>query len=168
MNMRTWRYPLIALMCLILAILACNGEETSGKKVGEDAGTSEEAAPSATKPAQEIFVVGDVIAVQDHSITLNSAKIKGGVLTAIFTVENQGDEEIVVSSLLSFNARNDDGTQLDTSIFDCEGGGLDGTVLAGDKLKGSICWKDADPPCRIYYEASLFGKGAVVWEVDGS
>ena len=82
MNMRTWRYPLIALMCLILAILACNGDDTSGEKVGEDAGTSKDAAPSATKPAQEIFVVGDVIAVQDHTITLNSAEIKGGVYCA--------------------------------------------------------------------------------------
>ena len=38
--------------------------------------------------------------------------------------------------------------------------------MAGDKLKGYVCWRDAAPGVKIYYKADLFGSGAVVWEVD--
>jgi hypothetical protein len=43
--------------------------------------------------------------------------------------------------------------------------------LPGDRLRGSICWAGAtsDDGIKIYYEADLFGEGAVVWEaVEGT
>ena len=44
---------------------------------------------------------------------------------------------------------------------------LDGKVLSGDRLRGNICWAGArtEDGIKIYYEADLFGEGAIVWEI---
>ena len=154
----------VVLLCvvalLVVSVLAC-GEDNTGQKVDEvDTG------PTSTPVTLQTYGVGDVIQVQEHTIVMNSAEISGGQLKANFTIENNGAEEITVSSLLSFEAKDDEGTKLDQEIFDC-GSSLDGSVLAGDKLKGDICWSGATTSsCKIYYEAELFGSGAVVWRVE--
>jgi len=113
----------------------------------------------------QTFSIGDVISVRGHNITLETASVLNGILTATFLIENVGTEEINVSSILSFEARNASGTKLEQEIFDCDSS-LDGSVIAGDKLKGSICWSGATLPVRIYYDASLFGSGSVVWGIN--
>jgi Uri superfamily endonuclease len=103
--------------------------------------------------------------LEDHTIRLNSIEYQGTVLIANFTIENLGTSDLNVSSMLSFSAKKDDGTKLDQEIFDCGTSNLGGSVLPGDKLRGNICWSGASPEddIKIYYEASLFGQGAVVW-----
>ena len=160
-NKRLLVYPLLALAMLILATLAC-GSDSSGEKVGE----ATPGAP-AEPPKVEVYDIGDIIQVGDHTIVLNSAEFRGNVLEANFTIENQGADDLNVSSLLSFTAKDNEGSKLEQEIFDCGSSGLDGKVLPGDKLKGSICWSgvSATDSVKIYYEANLFGSGAVVWEV---
>ena len=150
----------LAFIVLVAAALAC-GSDTSGEKVGEN-----EPAPTTTPAQLEVFGVGDIIAVKDHTIVLNSYEFQGNNLSANFTVENSGSSEITISSLISFEAKDDDGTKLKIEIFDC-GPGLDGTVLAGDKLRGNICWSGAATDIvRVYYSADLLGSGRVVWELE--
>ena len=159
MPRKSHNYPLFSLVILFIAALAC-ASDNAGVKVDEQE-------PSTTRPlpAVETFKVGDVIKVEDHTIVLNSASVLGSILKANFTIENMGTSELNVSSLLSFDARDSDGTNLEIEIFDC-GSSLNGTVLGGDKLRGDICWDGmATDSARIYYESSLFGSGAVVWEV---
>jgi hypothetical protein len=97
---------------------------------------------------------------------LNSAQNQGGILKANFTIVNKGSSDLNVSSLLSFDSKDNDGTKLESAMFDCGSSSLDGKILAGDKLKGDICWKSTSlAPFKIYYTAKLFGSGAVVWEV---
>jgi hypothetical protein len=152
-------YPLIAFVILVALTLAC-GESNTGEKVGEQ-GES----PTSPPPTVAVYTVGDVIKVGDHTIVLNSAEFEGNMLKANFTIENKGAEEINVSSMLSFYAKDSEGTKLEQEIFDC-GTSFDGKVLPGDKLKGDICWSGAaTDSIKIYYEAELFGSGAVVWEV---
>lgn len=117
-------------------------------------------------PAGEVYKVGDLVQVGKHTIRLNSIEYRGDVLVANFLVENQGDADVSVSSMLSFSAKRDDGTKLEQEIFDCDTASLDGSILPGDRLRGSLCWSGASPEdgIKIYYEASLFGQGAVVWE----
>lgn len=117
-------------------------------------------------PAGEVYKVGDLVQVGEHTIRLNSIEYRGEVLIANFLVENQGKADVNVSSMLSFSAKRDDGTKLDQEIFDCDPAGLDGNILPGDRLRGSLCWSGASPEdgIQVYYEASLFGRGAVVWE----
>lgn len=156
---KAFRYLIVVIITLGLATLAC-GSDQSGEKVDEK--------EVATKPPPKVetYKAGDVIKVKEHTIVLNEATISAGILKANFTVENKGSEDLNVSSLLSFNAKDDEGSKLEQEIFDCDTSSLDGTVLPGDKLKGSICYKGATAtPIKIYYEASLLGSGAVVWEV---
>ncbi|MEJ5310505.1 MAG: hypothetical protein WHX52_12085 [Anaerolineae bacterium] len=117
-------------------------------------------------PTGEVYKVGDLVQVGEHTIRLNRVEYRGEVLVANFSIENHGAADLSVSSALSFSARRGDGTKLEQEIFDCDAAGLDGSVLSGDRLRGSICWSGAGPEqgIKLYYEASLFGRGAVVWE----
>ncbi len=127
--------------------------------------TLEPTAIPPTRASTTVYKVGDVIKVKNHTIVLNSAIITNNILKANFTLINEGNEDVNVSSLVSFNARDNDGVNLKDSMFDC-GSSFDGTVLSGDKLKGDICWKiTGATPYRLYYEANLFGSGALVWEI---
>jgi hypothetical protein len=111
---------------------------------------------------QQMFKAGDIVDAGDHKITLNSLTLENGVLKANFTIENDGTEDVNVSSLASFAARNHDGTPLSLNIFEC-GSSLDGTVIPGDKLKGDICWEGAVAGARVYYAGSLFSSDTVIW-----
>lgn len=171
---------LIALVIavLLLASLACGSSNegaviTPAAKEDEqaEAPAAEEVEPGETeqeeepKPAFEVFQVGDLIEVKEHTIRLNSVEYQGTLLVANFAFENHGSTDLNISSILSFSAKRGDGTLLDQEIFDCGTSGLDGSVLPGDKLKGDICWSEASPDdeIKIYYESSLFSQGAVVW-----
>lgn len=151
------------LVVLVLVTLAC-GSSTSGEKVGDST-----SAPGATSAPvkMETFKVGDVVKVNDYTITLNSAKITGSKLMANFSIDNSsGAKEQVFSSVMSFSAKDTDGAKLDFAL--CDSGQLDGKVLAGDKLKGSVCWDGAKSgnKYKIYYDATLIGSGAIVWETE--
>ena len=160
MRQTTWAI-LLVVGALTLATLACGGSDNSGVKV-------DDAAPAPTKEPPKVvtYSAGDVIEVKDHTIVLNTAELSGSVLQANFTIENKGSDDLNVSTLLSFSVKDDEGTKLETEIFEC-GASLGGTILAGDKSKGDICWKaTGNNPYKIYYEASLLGSGAIVWQVD--
>jgi hypothetical protein len=168
----------LAILVLLLASLAC-GDSNEGTVVTPAAQEVEPTQVSATdeaepeepeqeeesKPDFEVFEVGDLIEVQEHTVRLNSVEYQGTMLVANFTFENHSSSDLNVSSMLSFSAKKGDGTLLEQEIFDCGTSGLDGSVLPGDKLRGDICWSDASPDdeVKIYYESSLFGQGAVVW-----
>ena len=156
---QAWQAVSIVIGVLILASLACGGSNT-GVKVDE--------VDTATKaPAKvETYDVGDVIEVKGQTIVLNSVELTGKLLIANFTIENKSDGEFTVSTMLSFSAKDDEGTQLEEDIFDCDPS-LGGTILAGDKSKGNVCYETTgNAPYKIYYEAALFGSGAVVWAVN--
>lgn len=145
---------------LVLSALAC-GASQGGTVVG-----TVTVASTPTAPTVHIYKLGEVIEVKGHTITLTDAQVSGGVLSATFSVENKGAEDLVLSSLLSFTAKDEEGAKLEQEIFECKPM-LDGTVLPGDRSKGKVCWKAVGPgPFRIYYQAELFGSGAVVWEVE--
>lgn len=122
--------------------------------------------PSPTVPAFQVYQVGGTVQGEGFTITLNSREFIGDILNANFTVENTGTEEFTVSSIVSFDAKESDGTKLDQT-FNCDGGNLDGNILPSDKLRGSICWKGIKTlPIKIYYQSSLFtDNSTIVWEV---
>jgi hypothetical protein len=135
----------------------------------EDYGKDEMASPAVdpSKQIYDIYVVGDIIELQDHTITLNSIEINGNILKANFTIENTGSQDVNVSSMLSFYAKDSDGVKLEEDYFNCGSSSLDGTVIPGDKLKGDICFKLGDnKDIRFYYENNIFGYGAVVWKAE--
>ena len=150
--------------CALIAVSLACGSSNAGVRIGTMAPDLPVAAPSAAP--RTIYHVGDVIQLNDHTILLDSAQIVATQLQTNFTVENTGSQDVNVSSLLSFDARLMDGTQLEQDIFDCPGGQLDGKVLPGDRLKGSLCWTGViGNAVRIQYTPNLFSSGATVWEI---
>lgn len=179
---------IILVAVIFLTSLACGTSNNTGSKVGEMETTPIEQdavepteepevvteappvvteAPTEAVKLQEKYKVGDIISLSDQIIVLTGAEFKESLLVADFVVGNTSNEFTSVSSLISFSARNADGTTLEQEWFDC-GSGLDGAIAPGDKLKGKICWQNAAPGAKIYYEANLFSSGAVIWEVNES
>jgi hypothetical protein len=150
---------LLASSLVLLAVLAC-GQSNSGVQVGQ------QPASTSVPPTTVIYHVGDVIQLSGHTIVLNSARITGGIVETNFTVENTGSQDVNVSSVVNFNARLPDGTNLEQELFNCPAGHLDGKVLPGDKLRGNICWKGVTADSvKLYYTPHVFGTGATVWQV---
>lgn len=117
--------------------------------------------PSAA-PTIPVHQLGEAVDVTGHRITLTAVENANGVVKANFLIENTGNVEITVSSMMSFMAKNISGVKLDQDYM-C-GASLDGSVLPGDKLKGDICWKTGGAtPIWLYYELSAFSGGAIVW-----
>ena len=171
----------LAIITLIIASLACGSSNTgtiantvapaatTGNTTSSTAEVATEA-PTAEQPTATsgilIYKVGDVIQINDQTITLNTANITGDTLQANFTIENKGTSDITVSSMISFEAKGSDGTKLDQDYFNCPSGSLDGDILPGDKLKGTICWKGVSTDSvKIYYQADFLSQGATVWEI---
>lgn len=160
MKNKTMAYPMFALALLVLVALAC-GSSSTGVKVGETTTNP----PTSAPPQVVVYKIGDVIQVGDQTIVLNNAEFQGNKLVANFTIQNKGSSDLTVSSMLSFTAKDSEGTKLEQDYFNC-GSSLDGKILPGDKQKGDICWNNTTTnSVKIYYEAELFGSGAVVWEV---
>ena len=152
----------VAVLVLVVASLACGSTSAGGQVISTAAANQPTAAPVQVQTNN----IGDVIQVGTQYVTLNSAKITGDNLQANFTIENKGADSLAISSLISFEAKGSDGTKLQIDIMDCPSGGLDGTVLAGDKLKGDICWSGVTTDsAKIYYTPNLLGGTVIVWEV---
>jgi hypothetical protein len=131
---------------LILVQSACG-------KAGGSGITS--ATPSPTKG--ETYKVGDVVQVQDHTITLNSVLFYNNGLQASlianFVIENKGSEALYVNSDLFGAADNTNGSPLEKE----PGCGFMGEILPGHILQGSLCWNGVPPDSiRIYCDAKLY------------
>jgi len=179
MKHKNFYYIVLAIVVLLAVSLAC-GSSNEGAAITPAAQEAEQAeAPAADeaelgeteqeeepKPAFEVFEVGDLIEVKEHTIRLDGVEYQGTILVADYTVENLGGSDVDMSSIMSFSAKKNDGTLLEQEYFDCGTSGLDGKVLPGDRLRGSVCWAGANEEdgIRIYYEADLFSEGAIVWE----
>jgi hypothetical protein len=157
---------LLPIAVIMLVTIACGTSANTGQKVGEVETVTESAAAVEATPSKSVFTVGDIVGLNDHTIAVNSVEYTTGLVKVNLTVENTGTSDLTVSSIMSFSAKSDDGTKLESEIFDC-GTSLDGSVLPGDKLRGDLCYKLAAPGLfKVYYESSLFSSGAVVWEFD--
>ncbi len=156
---------------LVLATMACgNSAQTEvPRKVEPDAASApaeDAGAGEATAARPETFAVGDTVALSDHQITLESASRNGDKLLAVFVVENTGSKDISISSLMSFEAKDQDGNKGQSDIFvETDTGGLDGTVLPGDKLRGHVAWSGLGDGVRIHYTPGLLDDRRVIWEV---
>jgi len=158
-NRRTMIYMVLAV--LVGVSLACGSTSPGGQVVSTSANQS-----TPTNPQVQTNNIGDVIQTGSQYITLNSAQIIGSSLQANFTIENKGADSLTVSSIVSFEAKSNDGTKLNLEIFDCPSGSLDGTVVSGDKLKGNICWSGlTTDSAKIYYTPNILGDTVIIWEV---
>lgn len=155
----------IILVLLILGLIGTifGGNDDNGPKkvepapsnnsIAEPAANTEPAADTEPEavPEQTTFGVGEAVSLNDIVVTLvdvseNSGKDffepqEGKVFVVCeFEIENNSDNDIAVSSMLSFDAYVDDySTNLDLSATaSSDKTQLDGTVAAGKKMNGIV------------------------------
>lgn len=97
-------------------------------------------------------------------LTLNEYTItEARIFKVDLTAESLAKEQMQFSSLMQISLRNRDGHNLDRTLEDC-GLTLDGIVLPGGKLSGELCWKGAQMPVMLLFQANR-GETAVYWVI---
>lgn len=138
---------------IVITIFACIGILAGGgdepKLVTSNPATSSSPAPT-DQPL--VFGVGDVAELNDIQVSLTSVEESSGsqynkpsdgnvFVLCEFTIENNSESEIAVSSLMSFDAYVDDfSTNLSLSALLEKGNKqqLDGSIAAGKKMAGVV------------------------------
>ena len=146
-------HPILGTVILIFGIImlvgAFSGGSDAPKKV--EKGTPS-AASSVETSAPPVFTVGDTLEMADVLVTLNNVSESHGsqflqptdgnvFVVCEFTIENNTDSEIAVSSLMSFEAYFDDyaaNLSLGAMTTDQNKQQLDGSVAPGKKINGVI------------------------------
>ena len=145
---------ILAFCLLLLGVLAC-GSSNTGVAIPTAEGSSATSAP----PQQQTFAVGDLVQVQDHTIMLNSATIDStSLMKASFSLENKGTETLTVSSLLSFEVKDNEGSKLEQDYMSCGRSSFDGSVLPGDKLTwtwSNGTWRLCNPISKMPIRAPV-------------
>lgn len=156
--------PIIIAVIVILVIIiaAASGSDDSPKKVSSsgssDSSTASDSKDS-SKEEDDTFGVGDTVDFDGVQMTLEKALLSKGnanefvtpddgkyFLGLVFDIKNDSDDDISVSSVLSFDAYCDD-TTIDQDIIGLQApelkkfGQLDGNVAKGKKMNGVICYQ---------------------------
>lgn len=159
---------IISLLVFFFVIGSCGKSDTE-KPQKIDANTS---SPTATKPASQIYGIGDRLEKGGVAVTLNDVYEVGpdiilepaeGNVFVIFdlTIENNTDDDLTVSSIMCFKAYFDDFSaeySLGAMSADSSNRQLDATLTPGKKIKGVVGfeapenWKDAE----ITFEPEFF------------
>lgn len=110
--------------------------------------------------------MGDAVVNKNVVIKLTSAKFETGVLKAQFVLYNGGQQNVTISSLMSFDAKDGDGNKGKYQIS-TDAPSLDGGLVPGDTLRGTLVY-GFDPGAKglkLYYTDSLFGGDTIVFGI---
>ncbi len=152
------KYILIALaVFVVIGVVAAGfGKDDEPKKVNSDNSVENDATTEENK--KDTFSVGETAQMQNVQVTLSNYEESEGsgfykpsegkvFVLAEFEIANNSDEDLAISSLLSFKAYADD-YSLNYSVaamIDKSDSTLDGSVASGKKMKGWIGYEvDAD------------------------
>lgn len=116
----------LLLACMVFTVTGCGSEDKVNK-------------------------IGDTAQADDFKITVNSVRTSSEGFTAPkdgmeyfiidVTLENVGNEEKTISSLLCFNLTNENGDRQNASITATTSKDAGGTVAAGAKIQGEIAFE---------------------------
>lgn len=149
---------IVAAVIIVLAVIAAiaGGGEDTPKKV--DNNTSEEQQNAETDPQETpsdeetVFGVGETAEMNDVQVTLLGYEESSGseyntpaegnvFLLANFEIVNNSDQELNISSMMSFEAYADDyalNYSLNAVLEKADANQLDGTIAPGKKMNGVI------------------------------
>lgn len=144
---------------LIAAAIGGSGSDEP-KKVGDSMPTQSQDAQnvetSSTEPEKTTFGVGEQVSLNDVIVTLNGVTESNGsqfnkpsagnvFILCEFTIENNSERDLGISSIMCFEAYVDDySTSMSLSAtIDSDKNQLDGTVAAGKKMNGVIGYEAA-------------------------
>ncbi|MBQ8803872.1 MAG: DUF5067 domain-containing protein [Tyzzerella sp.] len=141
---------IIIIVIVIAAISAMTGGDDEPKKVG-DVQSGEEGNKETGKETKDTFSLGEIAELDGVRVTMTNYQESAGsewnkptdgnvFMLVEFEIENNSEEEIVVSSMMSFEAYADDYAANVSfgALVENEQTQLDGTVAPGKKMKGWI------------------------------
>lgn len=154
------KWIIIAILVIgVIGAIAGSGGEEKPKKMEKESteseNTNEEKSERKEDEEEEtVFKKGEVAELNGVQVSMTDYKESSGsdfntpkegnvFLMAEFEISNNTEEELAISSMLSFEAYADD-YKLDYSLeamIEKEGNQLDGEIAAGKKMKGWIGWE---------------------------
>lgn len=156
----------------LLATTMLAGCSTSDSD-SNDVPTEDKTEETAKEPAKSVYGVGEIVDVDGVKVTVNSAETVDQVDDMVntadrldegkkyevidITIDNQSDEPVKVSSMISFELKDQDGRKADYKL-PLGDGQLDGEVDPGDKLSGQQIYQvPADGELTLSYQPTLGG-----------
>ncbi len=145
---KKWWFWLIVVILIIGIVGGSSGGSDGPEKVGDNRTPAVE---TTKEPEKTEFTVGEIVELKDIVVTLNNVYETTGkeffgpsegntFIVCEFEIANNSNGDIVVSSLMSFEAYVDDySTSMSiTAMTSVDTPQLDGTVAAGKKMRGVI------------------------------
>lgn len=137
---------------LISAAIGGGSDDGEPKKVGDATPTqSQSPEDNSAEPEKTTFGIGEQVSLNDVVVTMNNVTESNGsqfnkptdgntFVLCEFTIENNSEKDLAVSSLMCFEAYVDDySTSMSLSaLLESDKSQLDGTVAAGKKMNGTI------------------------------
>ena len=165
-------------LCLLMAltiaavIAACGEISTPEKAPAVDTGERK-------PPQQEIFAIGDRVAIGDFYITVKKAYVYAGSqwnkpqdgekwIVVDVELENCSDEAKSISSLMMFSIFDPDNYKCDIAINVDAKGSLDGEIGAGRKMAGELTFSvlKEHTSFEFIFEPDLVGKGQAIYQLE--
>lgn len=145
---------------IVITIIACigviagGGDDSEPKKVVDSTSTPTQSQGddgSTPEPEKTTFGVGEQVSLNDVVVTMNGVTESSGsqfskptdgktFVLCEFTIENNSEKDLAISSIMSFEAYVDDySTSISLSaILGSDKNQLDGTIAAGKKMNGIV------------------------------
>lgn len=173
---------LLAAGLAALMIAGCGStSDGEGDASAKEDAAAEVAKVEETKPKEKPGV-GETVTVDGAAITINSAEtvdqVDDMVNTAAnleegkkyvvidMTIANDSDEELKISSMVSFELKNGDGRKQDYKFPVGTDGQMDGDIAPGDKLSGQLVYMaDADGELDLKVTPVAIGGDSVIFKV---
>lgn len=151
---------------IVLVILGGIGSQLGDKepkKTGEVSDPKSGEVVDNKKPSE--FKVGDIIEKEKlYKVSVNKVTYKASdssefvkategkeLVYLDLTIENLSDEEMAISSMMSFELKDSDGRKQDYKLVTDLNGQLDGKVLQGEKMSGEIVYEvEKEKPINFY------------------
>jgi len=187
---RWWFWVIVAVVVIGIASQGggddtpkLSADQDAGVETGADNGAEKETpeTPDAEAEEPEFFKLGETVETKVMKVTLTNVEKSEGeeflapdegnefVLLDI-TVENISDKDIVVSSILGFNAYVDDTAMNEdyAALTSAKKETMDATVAPGKKMSGTLGyqvpkdWKEIE----IHYEPEVWKDIKIKWKIE--
>ncbi|GAA0466280.1 DUF4352 domain-containing protein [Alkalibacillus silvisoli] len=154
-----------------------NGQEEADQEEADNEDASEEDGSTEEEGNEEEEVsIGDTVQFDDLKITLlGTRQIESDnefieedndlFLAVELEVENTGDEEESMSTMLNMSLFTSDGYSQDQTLMVDGRGSLDGSLGAGRSMKGEIVFDVEDADFYEFIFENPFTTGQAIWEI---
>lgn len=176
---KRWWFWLIIVIVVIGVIGAVLGDEPTDTVETKTTSTTKAVETTAKQEVKEFYGIGETASYKDIEVSLTkvSESQGDGFTTAedgkiyifpLFEIANNSNKDLIVSSILSFDAYVDDyaaSSSLSASVASDEDT-LDGTIAPGKKLKGVYAMEVSEnwEKIEIVFEPNAWSNSKIVFE----